>query len=227
MAYAGGMDIPGAVRAAMQPAMEQARDVTLPGITVGAAGSGNINSNRPDLASGVVQRGLAENAQNIGSTMYNDAFKTGADLATGINTSNVNSGLGALTAALSGGTGLATGGSGVASGGVNDATNALALALGGATGPQTNNQLGLTNELQQYQSQVGAPFDALTQLMSIIGSNNWGSNSSGTQTTTSTPSAMSTIGSLMGAGGSLLGSKGGLLGGGSGLLGLLAMSDRA
>jgi hypothetical protein len=214
------MDIPGAVRAAMQPAMEQARDVTLPGITAGAAGTGNINSNRPDIASGIVQRGLAENAQNIGSTMYNDAFNTGANLTTGINTSNVNAGLGALTAALSGGTGLATGGSGVTGGALDNTGNAFNIANTGAAAPQQNEQLGLTNQEQQFQSQTSAPYAALQQLMSIIGSANWGSQSSGTSTTTSQPSAMQTIAGLMSGVGGLIGSPAGMLGGGSGLLGM-------
>jgi hypothetical protein len=40
--------------------------------------------------------------------------------------------------------------------------------------------------------------------MNIIGSRNWGSNGTGTATTTTTPSALQMIGGLLGAGGSLV-----------------------
>lgn len=224
--YANSLDIPGAVRNAMLPAMQTARDVTNPGIEANAAGTGNINSSRTGIAQGLVDRGLSEQAGGLASDMFNNAFTTGAGLTSNTNTANNNSTLSAMEAALSGGTGMAATGSGVAGSGVTDTTNALNTALTGASGPQANTQLGLQNQLQQFQSATSSPFTALQNLMSIIGTQNWGGTQQGQSTTTSTPSAMSTIGGLMGAGGSLLGSSGGVLGGGSGMLGLLALSDR-
>lgn len=218
LAYAGGMDIPGAVRAAMLPAMQTARDVTNPGIEANAAGTGNINSSRTGIAQGLVDRGLAEQAGGMASDMFNNAFTTGANLTSSQNTNNNNAILTALQSRLNGGTSLATGGAGVTGSGVSDTANALGTALAGATGPQQNAQLGLTNKLQQFQSGTQSPFAALQSLMSIIGTQNWAPSS--TTTGSSTPSAMSVIGSLLGAGGSLLGSKPGAFGGGAGLLGM-------
>lgn len=221
-AFADGMDIPGAVRNAMLPAMQTARDVTNPGIEANAAGTGNINSSRTGIAQGLVDRGLAEQAGGLASSMYNDAYGKGADLASNTNNANNASSLSALMSRLSGGTSLATGGAGVTSGGVNDTNTAMGTALAGATGPQQAQQLDLQNQLQQFQSGTQSPYAALQGLMSIIGTNNWGSNSTSNSTQTTQPSAWSVIGGLMNSGGSLLGSKGGVLGGGSGLLGMFA-----
>lgn len=219
LAYANNQDIAGAVRAAMQPAMETARDVTLPGITSGAAGTGNINSNRPDIASGIVQRGLGETAANDYTSLYNNAFNTGAQLTSNQNTSNNSAKLGALSAALSGGTSLATGGAGVANTGASTLGDLYNMMTTGAAGPQQAQQLDLQNQLQQYQGANSLPYTNLQNLMNIVGTQSWGTNTNSTQT--QTPSAMQTIAGLMSAAGGLIGSGGGVLGGGSGILGLL------
>src|SRR5262249_10572730 len=51
LGYASGANqyIPDAVANAMLPAMQQVRDVTLPGMEADAAGSGNINSSRTGI----------------------------------------------------------------------------------------------------------------------------------------------------------------------------------
>jgi hypothetical protein len=202
--YAAGMDIPGAVQSAMRDATQTARDVTLPGMESASAGNGNINSSRTGLAEGLVQRGLAEKAADISSDLYNNAYTSGADRYVNQAGTNNAQHLGALGSELSGGTSMATGGSSVAGAGVDQSNGALGMALTGASGQQANNQLGLTNQLQQYQSKVSSPYDALQGLMGIIGSNNWGSQSSGSSTTTSTPSAFQVIGGMMNSIGSLM-----------------------
>jgi len=73
-------------------------------------------------------------------------------------------------------------------------------------GEQAAQQANLTNQQQQYQSGFSDPFDALRQYMGIIGTQNWGSNSTGSSTTQTSPSAWSVIGGLLGG-----------LGGGAGL----------
>jgi hypothetical protein len=67
-------------------------------------------------------------------------------------------------------------------------------------------QAALTNQLQQYQFGSQAPWTPIQNLMGIIGSNNWGGNTSttGTSTTTSTPSAWQVLGGLLGAAGSFM-----------------------
>lgn len=205
--YVQGVDIPGQVKQAMQGAVETARDVTNPMTQNAAASNGNINSSRTAISQGLVDRGLAEQAGNLGATLTNQAYTTGAGLAANSASQNTAEGLSAIEQALSGGTNLAGSGANAISSGINDAGNLFGIAGTGATGQQAGNQADLTNELQQYQSKVSSPYDALSGLMSIIGTNNWGSNSTGTSNsqTTTTPSAYQIIGGLMNSFGSLAG----------------------
>ena len=219
--YVNSQNIPAQVQNAMQSAEETARDVTNPMTENAAAGNGNTNSSRTGLAEGIVDRGLAEQAGNLYGTLSNQAYNTGTNLGENMATNNNSQTLSALTGALSGGTGLTTAGSGQVSSGVNDLANSYGLNLTGASGAQQNQQLALQNALQQYQMGTQAPFTPINNLMQIIGSNNWGSNSSGTSTTTTTPSALQIIGGGMNSLGSLIGSGGGALTGGSGILGLM------
>lgn len=205
--YATGANqyVPAAVRAAMQGATEEARDVTLPGITAAAAGTGNINSSRSGpggIADGLVQRSLAEQAGNLTGALENQNYQTGLNTAETAAQSNNAGLLTALSSALNGGGYLSNSGANVTNSGVGNEGTLLSQALTGSSGPQLAEQLNLQNQLQRYQTQLQAPYAPLQGLMSIIGTNNWGSNSTSTQT--STPSALSTIGSLMGMVGSFI-----------------------
>lgn len=222
--YANNPAISGMVQAAMRDATQTAHDVVLPGMESNAAATGNINSSRTGVAEGLVQRALGQQAGDISSNLRGSAYNEGLNLASNNNQFNISSLLGALGSAGGLGGSLASSGVAARSGSVGDAVNSYGIANAGGEGGQAATQARLDNSLAKYQSGVTAPFTPLDQLMQIIGSNNWGSNSSGTSTgtQTSTPSIFSTIGSLMGAGGSLLGSKPGAFGGGSGMLGLFA-----
>lgn len=194
--YANGVNIPGAVSAAMRDANQEANDVTIPGMESSAAGNGNINSSRTGLAEGIVQRGLAQQAGDLSATMRNDAYNTGAGLTANALGANNQAALAAATGAGALGSGLATSGASMGSNSINDQANLFTLAGQGGAGLQQSQQDALTNQLQQYQSGVSSPFDALNNYMNIIGSNNWGSNSTGTSSTTTSPSAFQTIGGL-------------------------------
>lgn len=217
--YVAGQNIPGQVQNAMLPAMQQVRDVTLPQMTSGAAGTGNINSSAAGpggTAQGVVERGLAEQAASMSGAMQGQAFGQGLNLASGNANANNNAILAALTGAAGAGTGAASAGGALTGSSIDNAGNLFSLAGQGGAGLQAGAQANLTNQLQQFQSGTSSPYAALNGLMGIIGSNNWGSNSTGTSTTTSSPSAWQTIGGLLGAGGSVVGSRTM----GTGLLGL-------
>lgn len=198
--YVAGQNIPAQVAQATQQARENARDVVMPGIEQNAAITGNTNSSRTGIAQGMVERGLAENAQNLGGALSSTAFSHGLDLAsTNANANNVDK-LGALSNTANAGTNAANSGVNASSSGINDATGLYNIANAGGTGEQAANQANLTNQLQQYQSGVSSPYDSLKQLMSIIGTNNWGQTTNGTSnsTTTKTPSIMSDIGQGLG-----------------------------
>jgi hypothetical protein len=198
--YADNQNIGAQTKAAMQQATEQARDVTMPGIEQNAAITGNSNSSRTGIAQGLVQRSLAENTANTYNSLYGQAYGNGLNLASSnANANNANS-LGALTGAAGAGTTAANSGVNASSSAINDQGNLFNMAGAGATGGQQAQQANLDNQQAQFQSGTQSPYAALQGLMGIIGSNNWGSNSTGTSTTTKTPSAWETIGGLLGAG---------------------------
>lgn len=230
-AYAAGLNIPAQVQAAMFPAVQTANEVTLPGMASAANPSGNANSSRTAIGEGLVQQGLAENAQNIGANLEAGAYNTGAGLAQNAATANNQQQLGALSTEGSLGQGQGALGTGALGQSVNTQGNVYGIQGQGGAGLQAGNQAGLTNQLQGYNFGQSSPFQALQNYWNIIGSGSWGGTSNTNSNTTYNPSLFSTIGGLMGAGGSLLGAgpstaAGGAASGGSGLLGLLAMSDR-
>jgi hypothetical protein len=203
--YVAGQNIPAQVKAAMQGATETARDVTMPGIEQNAAIGGNTNSTRTGIADGLVQRGLAEQSANLNGALTGQAFSNGLNLAQTTANNNNGQNLGALTTA-------GNIGNTAASTGVNAGTAAVANqgalsseAAAGGAGLTAEQQAILDNKQQQYQSAVTSPYAALNGEMGIIGSNNWGSSSKGTNDTKSTPSAWDTISGLMSSGGALLG----------------------
>jgi hypothetical protein len=221
--YVSGQNIPAEVQNAMQQANETARDITLPGIDSAAAGTGNTNSSRTGIASGIVQRGLAEQAGNLSGSLQSQAFGQGITNALNAATANNGltlSGLGALGNVGANATGQ---GLGATSNAISDASNLFNIGGVGGAGLQTGNQLGLTNQLQQNQFGTQNPFASLSNYLPLIESlgqlgQQGVSNTQGT--TTTTPSALSMIGGILGAGGSLLGSTNPSTGSSSGLGGI-------
>lgn len=220
--YRNAQDIPGQVKAAMLGANQEANDVTLPGIDSAAAGSGNTNSSRTGIASGIVQRGLAQQAGGLTAQLGQNAWSTGAQVGSDLN----NQRIAALGGQANAGIGGLGAGTGALSSGVNDQGTLGGQLLTGASGNQQNQQLGFNNQNQAFQFGQNSPFAGLQNYMNLLNVNA-GGTTAGTSDKTSTPSFMQTVGSLLGAGGSALGSKGGPLGGASGILGAASLfSDR-
>lgn len=192
--YVAGQDINAQVNDAMLNARQTARDVTLPGIAQNAAITGNTNSSRRGIAEGLVQRGLAQQATDLGASLRSKAFADGLGLASSNANANNSAALSALTARLSGGTDAAKAGVGAGSQAITDKGALLGMAEGGGAGLQASQQAALDNLLKRYQANVSSPYDALNGLMGIIGTNNWGSSSSGTATATKNPSLLDSIG---------------------------------
>jgi hypothetical protein len=187
----------------MLPALQQARDITMPGIEQNAAIGGNTNSSRTGIADGLVQRGLAEQSAGLGATLRNAAYTHGLDLASGnANTGNQQK-LGALS--TEGSLGNTAAGTGV-NAGTASVANQGALsseASTGGAGLTAAQQAILDNQQQQFQAKTSDPFAALKNYMGVVGGTNWGSSTNGTSNTTSTPSAWDTISGLMSSGGKL------------------------
>lgn len=207
--YMEGQDIPGAVRAAMQSATETARDVTMPGIEQHAATSGNTNNTRTGVAQGIVQRSLGNQAMGLSATLGNKAWSDGLALAEKQASSNNEGVLRALGAEGSIGNTAANGGVSAAGQSLAGQGVLNSTAMAGGAGLQASQQAYLDNWLKKYQSGTSAPFDAIKQLMGVIGTNNWGSSTNGTSTTETTASPIQAIGGLMTAAGSLIPGGGG------------------
>jgi hypothetical protein len=182
----------------MQQATEQARDVTMPGIEMAAANSGNSNSSRAGIANGLVQRGLAETSANLSGTLQSQAFQNGLTLAQQQEQNNNVNKLTALGQQGNLGVNSFNSGNNAVNNGVTNESGVLNIGNGGGQGQQQAQQSVLDNLLKQYQSGKSAPFDGLQQLMSIIGTQNWGSNSTGTSHTESDPGLLGIAGGLLG-----------------------------
>jgi hypothetical protein len=195
---ADGQNIDAQVNNAMLNARQTARDVTMPGIEQNAAISGNTNSSRAGIAQGMVERGLAQQSADLGASLRGQAYKDGLSLASNTAQSNNQASLGALSGAANAGTNAANSGVNASTAAINNQTGLYGLAGTGATGQQQANQANLDNQAAQFQSGTQSPYAALNGLMGIIGSNNWGSSSSGSSTTTKTPSMFEVMGGLLG-----------------------------
>src|SRR6185437_1122037 len=149
--YAAGIDIPGQVKAAMQPAMQEAQYITNPGIDASAAASGNINSSRDSIEHGLLATNLGETAANIGSNLEANAYNTGAGLSNAEQTSNNANALAALTGLAQSGAWDTMAGTGANTGAVGQASGLYGIANTGIAGENT------------------APYQSLAGLMSIIG----------------------------------------------------------
>lgn len=206
--YVQGQNIPAEVANAMQTATQTANQVTLPGIEQGAAGTGNTNSSRTGIADGLVQESLANQAANLSGSLSSQAYQNGLTLASSNANANNTNELGALTGTAAAGTSAANAGVNAGATGINDQGSLYSMASNAGAGEQAANQATLTNQQQQYQAGVTDPYNAVNGLMGVIGSNNWGSNSTGTNTTTSTPSAWSVIGGLLGGASTAAGTAG-------------------
>jgi hypothetical protein len=194
--YANNQNIGAQTAAATNQAMEQVRDVTLPGIQQNAAIGNNTDSSRNGIAQGLVQRSLAENTQNTYNSLYGQAYGNGLNLAQ--TQANNNNGLN-LTAANS-----------AASQG-NSAVNTGQNAYSGAL-----NNTGTANNINQgnYTNSVGNAYAALQPYMQLFGGTNWGQTTStngtsqtqgtGTSNTQTDPGLLSNISSGVGLLGAFL-----------------------
>jgi hypothetical protein len=194
--FADNQNIGAQTAAATHQAMEQARDVTLPGIQQNAAIGGNTDSSRNGIAQGLVQRSLAENAQNTYNSLYGQAYGNGLNLAQTQANNNNGLNLNAANAAASQGTSAA-----------NTGANNQTAALNNQGQQNANNQ---TN----YGNNVGNAYAALQPYMQLFGGTNWGTTTNtsgnsqtqgaGTQQTQNDPGLLSNISSGIGLLGAFL-----------------------
>lgn len=201
--YVAGQDIDAQVRNATLQATQTARDLTLPQIEQNAALSGNTNSSRTGIREGLVERGLAQQSADLGATLRSSAFANGLSLAQTQAQNNNAAKLAALSGQGSLGTAAAGQGIDAGSSSIDNIIKQLSTASAGGAGLREADQANLTNQSQQFQAANTAPYENIKQLLSIVGGQSWGSNSTGTSsgTETKSPSIWEIIGGLAGAAG--------------------------
>lgn len=194
--YAGNVPISAMTQAAMQGANDEAQYVTQPQINAAAAASGNVNSSRTAIQQGLVDRGLTQDASNIAANLTGNAYNSGLSLAEqNSEAANANR-LQALTGQSIYGAFDTNAGTNANTGAVNQAGGLFNIANNGITGGYNAAQAPLTNQSQQFAANTNDPFAALTNFYNIVGNHNWGSQTTGTGTSTTNydPSTMSQIG---------------------------------
>lgn len=209
-AYAQNPYIDQAVNAATYNANRNAAENDLPMLARASNGSGNLNSDRAALAQGVIGRGLAENAQNIGATMRNNAWNTG--LNTALTQGQMSNS--ALANAGSLGANLGGAGSSMMSQGITDQANLSNLYSGAGSALNSLNQSYLDNALAKYQGKINNTWSPVQNYMAMVGNKDWGSTTTNSSTSTgfspvanqsSSPGALGIAGAGLGIAGSLAG----------------------
>jgi hypothetical protein len=175
-AYADNPYLSGQIDAASRDVRRNLTEDTLPSIDRAAVGSGNINSSRAGIASGITMRGAQDQIGDIASNMRGAAYSQGLNLAENARTAN----MGAMNNAAS------LYGSGVGQGadlmgqGNNMATGGFKDAIGAGQIIQQDQQGQNDADLQRWQGNDTRAADLLDRYYNIIGNQNWG----GTQTST-------------------------------------------
>lgn len=212
--YADNPYISGQVDAAMRDASRYANETALPGIRQTAAMTGNVNSNTTGaggIAEGIVQRGLAEKAADVSSTLRGNAWNTGLNLAEQGRQFDTNSILDALKSTGTFGTTAAASGVDALGNAINQQTNLFNLASAGAAGERDASQASIDNAKAKSEYSADRLNSLLAQYFQIIGNPGYGSQSTSTSTTTGTktedPSIAQQAAGIIGALGGLFSGK--------------------
>jgi hypothetical protein len=194
--YASGEDIDGLVSAGMQDAYRVAGENTLPTLYRNAQASGNLDGSRQALAEGVVQRGLNDQAQSLRAQLGAQAYTTGLSNAQ-MDRQGILAGL--LGQDQAGSTAVGQGQAGINSG-IAARSGLYDMAGTASDRLQAFNQAAIDNQRAKYDYQQAFPWQNLQNYMGIVGGQNWGLHSVGTNVTEDKPSALSTAGSIVGTG---------------------------
>ncbi|MBB3692449.1 hypothetical protein [Sphingomonas sp. BK580] len=200
-AYANNPAIQGMIDANARDVTRNLSESILPGIDRAASATGNINSSRAGVASGIAQRGAADRIGDISAQIRGDAYDRGLSLAQSDRSTNLS----ALGQAASSYGNLASFGVD-ALGKSNDAAYGAFDAIKGAdAADQADRQGQLTADFQKWQGQDSRATDLLDRYAKIVAGNQWGQSgtSSGTTKSTQSGSILSQLAGAAAAGASI------------------------
>jgi len=197
--YANNPHLDGMIQAATRDAQRTFNEDTIRGINQNAAATGNTNSTRAGIAAGVAQRGIADFVGDTSASMRGDAWNNGLKMSQGDQQS--------LLASLMGRGELAQGMVTQGNSSMNDAlaneAGLLGLHSSVAELFKADKQAKIDNKLQKFDYKSNKQSNDLQNFYNIVGDKLWGSEGFSMSKTKTTPSAMSTAGSVIGVLGSL------------------------
>ncbi|QZP08170.1 hypothetical protein [Caenibius sp. WL] len=170
------------------------RENLLPSIDRSASASGNINSSRAGIASGIAQRGAAEEIAQIGANLRSQAWNNGLNMAQGDLDRKIN----AYGKAGDAYARLGSSGIDALAKGAQLGYDAYGQITGTYDREQADQQGELDAAYQKWQGQDQRDFDLLNRYANIVAGNQWGQ--SGTSTSTSkTKQSGGVLGGILGA----------------------------
>jgi hypothetical protein len=201
MSYADTPYLQGQIDAASRDVSRNLMENELPSIDRAASATGNINSSRAGVASGIAQRGAGDRIADISAAMRGNAYSQGLSMAQSDRASRMSA-LGSAATAYGN-----LGSSGIdALGRGTDAGYAAYGAISGADqAEQADRQGGLDADFAKWQGEDSRTSELLNRYYGIVGSNSWGQQgtSSGTSKTKSKNSIMGTLAGMAATAGSM------------------------
>ncbi len=193
-AYANNPAIQGMIDANSRDVTRNLSEDVLPGIDRAASASGNINSSRAGVASGIAQRGAADRIADISATLRGDAYNRGLSMAQSDRATNLS----ALGQAASAYGNLASFGVDALGRSTDAAYGAYDAIKGADAAEQADRQGQLSADFSKWQGEDTRAMDLLSRYMNIVGGNQWGQSGTSSGTSKSTQ-AGSILGQLAGA----------------------------
>ena len=190
-AYANNPSIQGMIDANSRDVTRNLSEDILPGIDRAASATGNINSSRAGVASGIAQRGAADRIGDISASIRGNAYDKGLSMAQSDRATNLS----ALGQAASSYGNLASFGVD-ALGKSNDAAYGAFNVINGAnTAEQADRQGQLTANFTKWQGEDTRQSDLLDRYAKIVAGNQWGQSgtSEGTSKSKQTGSILNQI----------------------------------
>ena len=152
-----------------------------PQLNAAAAGSGNLGSSRAAIAQGIAQRGIAENAQNVGANAVSNLFNQGNSM----NMANANLSLNNQGQQLSAANmlgGMAQTGAGLQAQADSLREAGLQTNLNAGTAFQDMDQAQINAEMDRYNYDQNADMNFLANYINLV-NGNYGTTQNQTQNT--------------------------------------------
>lgn len=169
------------VDASTRQGMRTYNEQFAPQLNAAAAGSGNLNSSRAGIAQGVAQRGIAENAQNVGANAMNNLFNQGNSMNMANANLQLNSNAQQLNAANMLG-GMAQTGAGLQAQADGLREAGLQTNLNAGTAFQDMDQANINADMDKFNYEQNADMNWLANYINMV-NGNYGTTQTQTQNT--------------------------------------------